>query len=167
MFAQGNFVQNVLKKDGADIQSAVSIPSTLFGFAAKIVFPPNTCVDFQSKTLNNSIGNNFLFTELEVFFFSVLIVVEKFQGLRLQISKIMSPYVKKGSGSDQKWTEMIERCDTVDFYSDAVTETFSDQNYNFGRMYVLTIFTENVCRKRPEIADKIKSIYMEFIRRIK
>ena len=165
MFALRNSVQNVFKKGGLDIQNVVWFPRKLFGFAAKIVCPPKICVDFQRKILNNLIEKDFL--EMGVCFLSVLIVAEKFQDVTSQISKIIYPSVKKSFGIEQKWTKMVEICNTPEFYFDAVNETFLDQEYTFGRMYVLTLFTENVCTKHPEISIQIKKIYMDFIRQIK
>jgi hypothetical protein len=118
------------------------------------------------KIFNNLIEKDCLFIEMGIFIFTVVIAVKKFQDVKFKITKIIYPSVKKSFGSQLKWTEMIDNCNTPEFYSDAVSETFSDHKYTFGRMYVLTVFTEKVCSNHPEIADQIKKNYIDFIKSI-
>ena len=166
MFAHRLSAHNVLKEDGQDLQSVVHLQRKLFGFAAGVAYPPKTCVNSHMKIFNNFIEKDCLFIELGIFILTVLIAVEKFQDVKLKITKIIYPYVKKSSRSPLKWSKMIDNCNTPQFYSDAVYETFLDHNYTFGRMYVLTLFTENVCSKHPQIAAQIKKKYIDFIKSI-
>ena len=167
MFAQGSFAQNVLKRDGPVSRSVVDLQRKLFGFAAKIVCLPSICVNFPKKTLYNLLEKDCLFVEFGFLFLSASIVLDTFPAYFSMITKTMFPYVKKNGAEVEKWSKMMEICNTPDLYYEAVMETFSDEIYNFGRIYVLTIFTESLCRKYPEFQDEIKNIYLTFLTQIK
>ena len=164
MFAHVNSAVNVLRKDGLASLSVVQSPKTLFGFAAKTACPPKKCVNFQLKTFYNLLEKDSFFLEVDILFLGVSIVVDSFPAFLSMITNNIYPCVKK-NGS--QWSKMIEICNTPDFYSKVLKETFLDGNYSYGRIYVLTLFTENLCRKHPEMADKIKVIYLTFLTQIR
>ena len=69
MFARRNSAQNVLKEDGPDLPNVVHLPRKLFGFAARIVCLPKTCVNSHMKIFNNLIERDCLFIEMGIFLF--------------------------------------------------------------------------------------------------
>lgn len=67
-------------------------------------------------------------------------------------------------GIEERWEVMINLCNSSDCYKNSLRETFSDGIFSFGWLYVVSVFTENVCRKYPEMSLEIKKIFMDFIR---
>jgi hypothetical protein len=166
MYVQDNSVLNVTEKDGRDIQFAVLLQKKLFGYAAKNVYLPSLCVDFHMKTLINLIEKGCLFIEMEAILLSVSIVLDTFQALGLKILKDTFQSVKK-KNADLNFNQTIEMCNTVEIYKNVINQTFCDKKYNFGRMYVITLFTEKVCQNNPQIACDVKELYLDFIKKIK
>jgi hypothetical protein len=164
MSVGNNFAQNVIKRGGVVSQGVVTVPTKLFGFVAKTVYLQRTCVNFLQGILNNLPEKDILTSDIHMIILGVSIVIEKFPVLVSLISKIMIKCVKKNFGNKNNWNEMINVISTPDIYKAVLRETFSDDMYTFNRLYVVTSFTEQVCRKYPEISLEVQNIFLDFIR---
>ena len=162
-----NSAQIVSEKDGVDTQSVVNHQKMSFGFAVKTAYHQNLCANFHPMMLNNLLKNEFLFSEVILIILSVSIVKDLFPAMKSWISKNIFQFARKKHGIEEKWSEMIEISCTPEFYKAVLIENFVDKNYSFGRIYIVTIFTENICRKHPEISEEIQTVFLQFIREIK
>jgi hypothetical protein len=162
-----NFVQSVSKKDGLDSQSVVNHQKMLYGYAVKTVSHRKTCANFHHRILNNLVRNDGLFSELIFCFLSVSIAKDTFLEMKSWISKIIFQFVRKKHGIEEEWKQMIEITSTTEFFKAVLSQTLEEQNFTFNRLYVLTLFTENICRKHPEISEEVQNVFIEFVRQIK
>ena len=160
MSVGNNFAQNVIKRGGVVSQGVVTVPTKLFGFVAKTVYLQRTCVNFLQGISEKDI----LTSDIHMIILGVSIVIEKFPVLVSLISKIMIKCVKIFFGNKNNWNEMINVISSPDIYKAVLRETFSDDMYTFNRLYVVTSFTEQVCRKYPEISLEVQNIFLDFIR---
>jgi hypothetical protein len=159
MYVLKNSVQPVSKIDGLGSLSAANLPKMSFGYAVKTVFHPKICANFHQMIFNNSLKNDVLFSDFFMIILSVSIVKEIFPAMVSWISKIIFQFVKKKHGIEDQWSKMIEECSTPEFYKEVLIETFADKKYSFGRIYILTVFTENICRKHPQISEEIQTFF--------
>ena len=164
MSVGNNFAQTVTERGGVVSQSVVTVPTKFCGFVAKTVYLQRTCVNFLHGILNNLPEKDVLTSENRMIILGVSIVIEKFPVLVSLISEIMIKFVKKNFGIKKNWNQLIILTNTPDVYKAVLRETFSDDIYTFNRLYVVTSFTEKVCRKYPEISLEVQNIFLEFIR---
>ena len=51
--------------------------------------------------------------------------------------------------------EMIDICKTPEWYNAILRQMVLDQKYRYGRLYVPTIFTKDVCKTNPDFSRQI------------
>ena len=60
------------------------------------------------------------------------------------------------------WDRMVQAIDTREKYRLTVLSMFEDGVSNEGRWIVLKVFTEDVCRAHPEIAEGVIADHVTF-----
>ena len=58
---------------------------------------------------------------------------------------------------------MVTVSDSVEAYICILRKMFADGIVNFGRIYVLSVYTKDVCAKYPEIKQSLIAIYLWFV----
>jgi hypothetical protein len=159
-----NFVLSVSKRDGQVIPSVVSALRKLFGFAAKTVFHLKTCANSQKKMSNNLLKKEYLFTDIIWILFGVNFVIETYQVWVSWIINSMVTFVIKRHVTKEKWIEMTGCCKNAETYKALLTQMFLDKNYSYGRLFVLILFTKDICENNPVNSNEIQKIFFQFIR---
>ena len=55
------------------------------------------------------------------------------------------------------------QCHSVEVYKKIVSSIFTDGFLSYGRLVGVTLFTQSVCVREPQIAEDIKCHYIRFI----
>lgn len=158
---------NVFKKCSLVLQNAVKNQIKFCGFAVENVYHQNNSVNFHQIMLNSLTGRDNFLPAVIVTFICASIVKDRFQVYFSQILKRIKKFAIKKYGNREnyeKWERMISLCDSPNSYENILKETFSDGIVSYSRLYVVTLFTEGVCRRNPEHSIQIKNAYLNFIR---
>lgn len=62
------------------------------------------------------------------------------------------------------WKEMVKAIDTREKYRLTVKSMFEDGKYHDGRWLVLAVFTQDVCKAHPLIANQVSADHVTFFR---
>lgn len=62
--------------------------------------------------------------------------------------------------------EMAKVANSMEAYRSIVESIFSDGVYNDGRFLVLSMFTDEVCLRHPEISEAIRKEHTSFLLRL-
>ena len=60
-----------------------------------------------------------------------------------------------------EWARLIAATNSVAAYRGITTAAFSDGKVNDGRLYVLEVYTSDVCAKYPDISEAIRTYYSQ------
>ena len=63
------------------------------------------------------------------------------------------------------WSEMIQSVNSSESYRKIVEHMFKDNIFSDGRITVLSIFTNDVCIRYPQIADEILKIQILLLKK--
>lgn len=61
----------------------------------------------------------------------------------------------------ENWNEMVELTNTAEAYKTIVEHMFDDHIVNAGRLLVLEVYTQDVCRRFPDIAEDVENLYSQ------
>ncbi len=59
---------------------------------------------------------------------------------------------------DMYWSEMVQSVNSSEAYRKIYEHMFEDNIFSDGRITVLSIFTNDVCKRYPQVADEILQI---------
>ena len=58
------------------------------------------------------------------------------------------------------WDVLVDKANTIAAYKGIVQAMFNDNIVTYGRLVVLEVYTLDVCKKYPTIAQDIQSLYV-------
>lgn len=75
----------------------------------------------------------------------------------------MQSYIR----NQPEWSDLVNSITNVNHYLSVVEELFEDGVFNNGRLFVLRVFTIDVCCCIPRDKNSISEVYNIFIRTIR